>query len=747
MKNYFLARRDFRSLSVQDLLEARETYHVHLAHLDNVIATAIGLYRIRKDDPDAEQEMSTHTHQRRTNAPPRTLQNTVVRRWSWPCILVFVKQWQTPEELIKQDPDQVVPRFLYMPDGRVVPTCVLLAEQEQQAPPPLQDLSFPDALIGGGYPVITDVQGQPHIGSLGCIVTDGDSTYALTNRHVTGEPGRPIYSLLHNKRQRIGISDSRQTGKKYFQDVYAGWPGTKAFTNLDAGLIRIDDITCWTAQVFGIGEIDDPVDLNVNSISLDLIGCPVRAFGGASGSLTGEIQALFYRYKSIGGIEYISDLLIGPRDEHTPLNTHPGDSGTVWFFDPALSQEEVKENHLTGLRARRYRPLALQWGGHVLLGKQGDIKMNYALATFLSTICRQLDIDIVPDWNTGHREYWGKTGHYKIAAKACELVADPRLKTLLQNNLDAIAFSDDAIEKGQLTTIDAHQFVPLADVPDLVWRTTRPQDEANHFADMDESGAGTFSNKTLLDLWTENPANLSVDLWNSFYDSLHKDDKRGALPFRIWQLYDEMVNYVRQGKIAEFIATGGVLSHYAGDACQPLHVSYLHHGRPDHPEENPVHSKYETSMLDRFAPDIIAGVNQTLTHTMVQSAFQHGQGAANAIVALMHDTINKLPPMDIVTAFNEANGQSRDLLQHMWEVLGDRTISCIANGCICLASIWASAWQEGNGAALDDSLLKTIEKDTLQTLYMQSNFAPSYRFTDPRFAAALQGQVLAAPAT
>ena len=35
---------------MRDLLEARDAYHVHLAHLANVIATAIGRYRIRVGD-------------------------------------------------------------------------------------------------------------------------------------------------------------------------------------------------------------------------------------------------------------------------------------------------------------------------------------------------------------------------------------------------------------------------------------------------------------------------------------------------------------------------------------------------------------------------------------------------------------------------------------------------------------------------------------------------------------------------
>ena len=726
MKSFFPGKRDFKSLSIYDLLQAREAYHVHLAHLENVVATAIGLYRIRSSDPDAK--VAKHPPEKRSGraSPVRTLQNTVVTPWSWPCVLVFVNRWQSQEELLKEDPDQVVPRFLYMPDGRVVPTCVLLVEEQEQAPPPLQNIAFPDMLIGGGYPVLTDVQGEAHIGSLGCLVSDGDAVYALTNRHVTGEQGRPVYSLLGGERQQIGRSYKNQVGKKPFQEVYEAFSGTRSYLNMDAGLIDVEDMNCWTAQVFGVGELGEPVDLNSDTLSLDLIGCPVRAFGGASGELVGEIQALFYRYKSTGGFDYVSELLIGPRNEQMPLNTHPGDSGTVWFFDEPIPEQ--------GGRARRYRPIALQWGGHELLGGQGKVTFRFALATCLSTICRELDVDVFRGWNIGHREYWGATGHYKIAAKACELVTDPRLSQLLHNNVDLIAFRDEDIQSGQIRAIDAHQFVPLADVADLVWRRTRPEDEFNHFADMDQEGQGDFSGKTLLDL-CQDPNNLSVDTWNHYYESLNVD-KRGALPFRVWQMYSQMVQFVKAGKITEFICAGGIVSHYVGDACQPLHVSYLHHGRPDHHEEIPVHSKYETSMMDAFAPDVIAGVNQALQQTKIQPAFQGGHATALAVVDLMRRSIATLPPMDIINTFDQGGG--RQLLQNMWSVLGERTVTCIAEGCKCMAAVWASAWEEGGGENIPDSALAALTQEVLQALYNQKDFVASFRLVDPQFAASLQ---------
>ena len=112
---------DFSSLSIRDLLDAREAYHVHLAHLDEVYATAIGRYLIRTDDKNAK-DPDHHTD--RKELDPRTLANTVVKSWSWPCVLVFVRSWLSPKEM-RAKPElasQMVPPLLYLPDGRVVPT-------------------------------------------------------------------------------------------------------------------------------------------------------------------------------------------------------------------------------------------------------------------------------------------------------------------------------------------------------------------------------------------------------------------------------------------------------------------------------------------------------------------------------------------------------------------------------------------------------------------------------------------------
>ena len=69
---------------------------------------------------------------------------------------------------------------------------------------------------------------------------------------------------------------------------------------------------------------------------------------------------------------------------------------------------------------------------------------------------------------------------------------------------------------------------------------------------------------------------------------------RGLLPFRVWQIFDEMVRFAKAGKVPEFVCAAGVMTHYLGDACQPLHISYLHDGDPERPTENTVHHKNGT---------------------------------------------------------------------------------------------------------------------------------------------------------
>ena len=730
--------RKFNSLSLRDLIEARDLYHIHLINKRNVIATAIGRYLIRKKDPWPNQRGYQKSVQRYPK-PARTLKNSEVRAYSWPCLIVFVSQWQRDGDLIGPNRTDVVPRTLYLPDGREVPVCVVVAprktESSQSVDP--QRLRFPGNMVSGGYPLLSRVQGETRIASIGCLVTDGHRYYGLTNRHVAGPAGTAIYTRMAGNEVLLGTSSEKQLGILKFADCYPGWSGQNVVVNADFGLIDIEDTGRWKTEVFGLGTFEELFDLNVNNLGLDLIGLPVRAYGAVSGQLRGRISALFYRYKSVGGLEYVADLLIGAREgEENTFDTHHGDSGTVWLCETP-----------SGLR-----PLALHWGEHEFLSDRKEEKHNYALASCLSTVCRVLNLDLVRGFNIDLGYTWGKTGHFKVAARACELVKEPKLARLMMANRENIGYTDDdLLDENVVAGKFTHDFVPLADVADIIWRSTRHAHESNHFADIDERHPQVFDNKSLLELCLADPdTNLDIDTWIAFdtqmdaIDPIFKTDKNGrktlrprdgALPFRVWQMYKLLVEAAADQDVVEFVALAGTMAHYVGDACQPLHVSFLHHGRDS--SEAGVHSDYETTMIDRKRVELFKGINK-IKKRVVQADLLSAapKEAAQRVITLMNETVKRLPPLTVVDVWAGESGRGK--YDRMWDALGAKTIKNIAQGCYTLAVLWESAWRAGNGTAIAQGKLRAIDPADLQKRYNNKAFAPSYKLGDPKLKAALQ---------
>lgn len=216
---------DFNLLSLRDLLAAREHFHLHLSHKPNVIATAVGRYRIRKSDPWPTKEnpkgrsaVTDHIHS------VRTLENSEVRPYSWPAIMVFVERWQDAKDFSR--PEEAIPPAVYMPNGQKVPICVIQVEKDDMMQEGAANYSYPASMMGGGYPVICDVQGKEHIASVGCLVSNGHRVFALTNSHVAGEAGTEISTIIGQHKIPIGVSAPLKLSRILFEQVYPGWQGS-----------------------------------------------------------------------------------------------------------------------------------------------------------------------------------------------------------------------------------------------------------------------------------------------------------------------------------------------------------------------------------------------------------------------------------------------------------------------------------------------------------------------------------------
>ena len=133
-------------------------------------------------------------------------------------------------------------------------------------------------------PLSVNIQQQEHFGSVGCLVTDGHLTYALTSRHVCGEPGTPVSSLLREGERVIGRASSKQLTRKPFSQVYPEFSGRKSYVNLDVGLVALDDVNAWTKNVFRLPPVGHLADMYEQSLTLRLIDQPVVAYGAAPDS-------------------------------------------------------------------------------------------------------------------------------------------------------------------------------------------------------------------------------------------------------------------------------------------------------------------------------------------------------------------------------------------------------------------------------------------------------------------------------
>ena len=304
----------------------------------------------------------------------------------------------------------------------------------------------------------------------------------------------------------------------------------------------------------------------------------------------------------------------------------------------------------------------------------------------------------------------------------------------MTSNIPLVGFAvEDLGKTDKVLKNKAHySFVPLADVADDVWRLTRTSggatgdDGNNHFADMDQPAqSGPFKGKTLLDLCATTPANVDPNIWLDFYKAVPGTNP-GALPFRVWQGYNLMVAAIQGGDVLTFVCVAGCVAHYVGDACQPLHISRLHHNDPQHQTSTAkkVHSVYETEMLNEHAQDVVDGIVAQLAHVSVTGSFTGGHGAAVRVVRLMSETFAALPPKKICDAYN-ADEDPAARVNRLWTDFGDLTITRMAQGAICMADIWASAWKEGNGAAISPSLLVAQDPTLLANAYHQATFFPS----------------------
>ena len=369
------------------------------------------------------------------------------------------------------------------------------------------------------------------------------------------------------------------------------------------------------------------------------------------------------------------------------------------------------------------------------------------------------------------------------------MLENNQFSKFMKLNIESISFNSDKIAKDidrknnpDLPSDPTIGFCPLADVPDIIWKQSklsadgksgfkwgrRGDENPNHYADADSIGK---EGKTLYD-YCNSQDKMNVSVWRQYYDDVDEvngvdkttdeykglKEKRGIVCFRVWQIFNYMVSAANDGNAPEFIFAAGVLAHYVGDACQPLHSSYMSDGDPadnkiiDYTAKvtskkkdgtfshtagdiykkkinpgNGVHVAYEDKMIDDYIDQIFPLIRGLIQQQQANNEekiinVDSGQAAAFAVLKLMQKTQATIPPKAIVEAFKAVHGKG-NVSEALYTQFGTKTAEVLSRGTRYLAAIWEAAW---NCAKQNKIHVNTqVSTDDLIKLYSTPDELPS----------------------
>jgi len=162
--------------------------------------------------------------------------------------------------------------------------------------------------------------------------------------------------------------------------------------------------------------------------------------------------------------------------------------------------------------------------------------------------------------------------------------------------------------------------------------------------------------------------------------------RNGTLPWRIAGVLKDLAGAMRRGDGARIVTNAGYLSHYVGDAYQPLHLTVHHDGEGACGEG--IHRAFEAVMIERSLP-------------RYRDAVLRGRAAVEAIdhpVAFLLDRMRESYPLAerILEADRDATRGMRKDGRDYWEEL-DRRAGPIAerqmtSAAATVAALWHAAW-------------------------------------------------------
>lgn len=255
---------------------------------------------------------------------------------------------------------------------------------------------------------------------------------------------------------------------------------------------------------------------------------------------------------------------------------------------------------------------------------------------------------------------WGFTGHRLVNAKAVATLP-AELRPLFEAN--AAYLAEHSID------------------PDL-WRAAgRPNEGLNHFLDLDAFGDYPF-------------AGLSRD-------EAEQAPERGRVPWRVGELYAELVAAYRAQDAANVLHLAAALGHYVSDAHVPLHAVLNYDGQLS--GQAGLHARWESVLVERYerqiAPRVEPGAAAHvqdplgLMFDVLRGSFAEAQGVFASDLACRG-------------AFDLAETRSDDRYDDayytkMYAREGARLAARLTASAETVGALWRSAWEDAGRPALD----------------------------------------------
>jgi hypothetical protein len=283
---------------------------------------------------------------------------------------------------------------------------------------------------------------------------------------------------------------------------------------------------------------------------------------------------------------------------------------------------------------------------------------------------------------------WGFTAHRMIHRKAIATLPEP-LRGLFERNAAFVV--EHAID------------------PDLE-RTTG--NDPGHFLDMDAFGAPPFDGIPHAE--KEHLARNG-----------EKAAERGRVPWRVDEVYRELVEALRTGDTARALTRAAALGHYASDAHVPFHAALNYDGQLS--GQQGIHSRWESGLMERFERQIDAAA--------VASAWTRVDDPVEAIFGVLADSYAR--HLDAL-ASDRASAGAKDLadtpqddryadayFSKLYEREGPSIAARVARAATLTASLWESAWEDAGRPKLDPTFRFPYVRRQAKAILVSLDGAPA----------------------